>query len=109
VSQTLTTLHTEMSEHDQARVMQVALERQVQAWANLLLRGRDPSDRATYRTSFRKESDVVRATGEALKHTEHDATRSVSAPTFTITLARSSTWRSALLSFHYCNAPDRSA
>ena len=38
VSQTLQTLHTEMRQHDQARVMQVTFKKQVQEWKNILLR-----------------------------------------------------------------------
>jgi len=100
VRQTLTTLHTEMSEHDQARVMQVAWQRQGQAWTNLLLRGHDSGDRATYRTSFRKESDEVQATGEALKHTEHDAqTRALLDQFLTAHHAMGQTYEAALERF----------
>jgi PAS domain S-box-containing protein len=73
VSNNLGTLHTEMRQHDQARIMQVAFRGQVREWKNILLRGNDPVDLAMYRASFTKESDVVRATGEALKRTVSDA------------------------------------
>jgi PAS domain S-box-containing protein len=73
VSDTLGTLHTEMRQHDHTRLMQVAFTQQVREWKNILLRGHNPADLATYRASFTKESDLVRATGEELKRTVRDA------------------------------------
>jgi len=73
VSQELEILHTQMRQHDQVRIMQVGFKKQVQEWKNILLRGSDPTDLATYRASFARESDAVRATGAALKRTVSDA------------------------------------
>ena len=73
VSHTLGTLHTEMRQHDHTRIMQVAFTQQVREWKNILLRGHNPADLAAYRASLAKESDVVRATGEALRRTVRDA------------------------------------
>ena len=62
-----------MAQHDQVRVMQLALRTQVQAWNTILLRGHDPADLATYRAAFTRESEGVRATGEQLKRSVRDA------------------------------------
>ena len=73
ISDTLQTLNAQMAQHDQVRVMQLALRTQVQAWNTILLRGHDPADLATYRAAFTRESEGVRATGEQLKRSVRDA------------------------------------
>jgi len=44
-----------------ARRMQVAFKKQVQEWKDILLRGRDPRDRATHVAAFREQERAVRA------------------------------------------------
>ena len=72
VSDTLKRLSDEMGQRDQVRVMQVAVRAQAQEWKNVLLRGYDPTDLATYRAGFTRESDTVRATGEQLRRSLQD-------------------------------------
>ena len=72
VSDTLKRLSDEMEQRDQVRVMQVAVRAQAQEWKNVLLRGYDPTDLATYRAGFTRESDTVRATGEQLRRSLQD-------------------------------------
>ena len=57
----------------QARQMQVEFKKQVQEWKDILLRGSDPKDLATYTTQFHDESATVDRLGQDLLATSPDA------------------------------------
>ena len=65
-------LQAEMRQHEQARVMQINLKKQVQEWDNILLRGYNPVDLEQYCAAFYRRSEAVRAGGEELQRTVHD-------------------------------------
>lgn len=52
---------------DLAREAQVAFKTQVQEWKNVLLRGHDPKDLASYRTAFRDQEAAVVAGLETVR------------------------------------------
>jgi signal transduction histidine kinase/HAMP domain-containing protein len=72
VSNTLAELHAQMRQHDQARLMQVNLKKQVQEWKDILLRGDRPEDLEAYRAAFDTQSKAVRASAEQLRRTARD-------------------------------------
>jgi methyl-accepting chemotaxis protein len=57
----------EVHQQNQARVMQVNFKKQVQEWKNVLLRGRDPNDRATYHKNFLNMQGTVHQNALDLK------------------------------------------
>ena len=59
-------LAEEVQQAQLSRQMQVDFKKQVQEWKNILLRGADPEDLATYRTSFENEYAAVRDQSDAL-------------------------------------------
>jgi signal transduction histidine kinase/HAMP domain-containing protein len=63
----LETLHAEMRQHEQARVMQINLKKQVQEWDNILLRGYNPVDLEQYCAAFYQRSEAVRTSGQELQ------------------------------------------
>ena len=78
-----TLLTTEVRSALQAREMQVAFKKQVQEWKNILLRGVDPQDLATYTRQFRDESARVEELGAALRATATDPVVRTDIETFT--------------------------
>jgi signal transduction histidine kinase len=68
----LETLHAEMRQHEQARVMQINLKKQVQEWDNILLRGYNPVDLEQYCPAFYQRSEAVRTSGQELQRTLRD-------------------------------------
>ena len=72
-----TILASEVHAGLQARKMQVEFKKQVQEWKDILLRGFNPDDLATYTRQFREESDLVNALGaELAASTSDDGVRS---------------------------------
>ncbi len=66
-------LATEVSQQDQARVMEVDFKKQVQEWKNVLLRGYEPKDLQKYWDSFGKYEEKVRNNAEKLRASTADA------------------------------------
>jgi hypothetical protein len=62
----------ELQHQDRARVIQLTLKREQQAWQNLLLRGRDPLEFTRYEWSLRAETAAVTTQAEALLREETD-------------------------------------
>jgi PAS domain S-box-containing protein len=68
----LDTLHAEMRQHEQARVMQITLKKQVQAWDRILIRGSNSVDLDQHRAAFYQRSEAVRTSGQELQRTLRD-------------------------------------
>jgi len=66
-------LNTPVRQIDQARVVQVNFKKQVQEWKDILLRGHNPADLATYTKQFHDEEERVRAGATALANEVQDA------------------------------------
>jgi methyl-accepting chemotaxis protein len=59
-------LRQEVAQAGDVRVLQVTLKKQVQAWKDILLRGKDDAALAKYRTEFRQLGDKVQTSGAEL-------------------------------------------
>jgi|GEM_PF-799913 len=68
-----TIIQGEIAQAQQARVLQVDFKKQVQAWKDILLRGKDDAALAKYETEFRAQSAKVQSTGAALLGQIRDA------------------------------------
>lgn len=66
-------LNTRVRQIDQARMAQVDFKKQVQEWKDILLRGHNPDDLATYTKQFRAMETQVRAEAQALSLQVQDA------------------------------------
>ncbi len=102
-----TLLTTEVRSALQAREMQVAFKKQVQEWKNILLRGVDPQDLATYTRQFRDESARVEELGAALRATATDPVVRTDIETFTTAHAElNRNYDAALAAFVAAGAQD---
>ena len=60
-------LSHEVAQAQQAREMQMTFKKQVQAWKDILLRGRDKADRAKYEDDFTQREAEVTRLGDSLR------------------------------------------